>query len=43
MYNPDFVMETKKLWKYMLLSDGEINQSVEFSYIEKEADLWSIE
>lgn len=32
-----------KLWKYILLLDSEIRRGVEFSYLEKEADMWSVE
>lgn len=33
---------SKKLWKYMFLLDNEIGRSVDFSYLEKESETWSI-
>lgn len=41
--NSLYKVTSKKLWKYMLLLDSEISRGIDFSYLEKETEMWSIE
>ena len=41
--NSLYKVTSKKLWKYMLLLDSEISRGIDFSYLEKETEMWGIE